>query len=91
MTCPPNILFLMADQLAPDFLPAYGHPVVRTPRRDEIAADSAIFDAHYSNSPLCVPARAGLMTGRLPSEVDVLDRQLGAAHGTLHLGEAPRA
>ena len=73
MMRPPNILFLMADQLAPHFLPAYGHPVVKTPRLDEIAADSAIFDAHYSNSPLCVPARAGLMTGRLPSEVDVFD------------------
>ena len=73
MTRRPNILFLMADQLAPQFLPAYAHPVVKTPRLDEIAADSAIFDAHYSNSPLCVPARAGLMTGRLPSEVDVFD------------------
>ena len=73
MTRPPNILFLMADQLAPHFLPAYGHPVVKTPRLDEIAADSAIFDAHYSNSPLCVPARAGLLTGRLPSEIDVFD------------------
>ena len=68
-----NILFLMADQLAPHFLPAWGHPVVRTPRLDAIAADSAIFDAHYSNAPLCVPARAGLMTGHLPSDVDVFD------------------
>ena len=43
MTRPPNILFLMADQLAPHFLPAYGLRVVKTPRLDEIAADSAIF------------------------------------------------
>ena len=68
-----NILFLMADQLAPHFLPAYGHRVVKTPRLDELAARSVIFDAHYSNSPLCVPARAGLLTGRLPSEVNVFD------------------
>ena len=73
MTRSPNILFLMADQLAPHFLPAYGHRMVKTPRLDEVAADSAIFDAHYSNSPLCVPARAGLMTGRLPSEIEVFD------------------
>ena len=69
-----NILFLMADQLAPHFLPAYGHKVVKTPCLDEIAADSVIFDAHYTNSPLCVPARAGLLTGHLPSEVNVFDR-----------------
>lgn len=66
MTRPPNILFLMADQLAPHFLPAYGHRVVKTPRLDAVAADSAIFDACYTNSPLCVPARAGLLTGRSP-------------------------
>jgi choline-sulfatase len=73
MTTKPNILFLMVDQLAPHFLPAYGHRVVKTPRLDEIAANSVIFDAHYCNSPLCVPARAGLLTGRLPSAVDVFD------------------
>ncbi len=53
-----NVLFLMADQLAPHFLPAYGHRIVKTPRLDEIAKKSLIFDAHYSNSPLCVPALA---------------------------------
>ena len=70
---PLNVLFLMADQLAPHFLPAYGHPVVKTPRLDGLAADSVIFDAHYSNSPLCVPARAGLMTGHPPSRIEVFD------------------
>ena len=50
MKQPPNILFLMADQLAPHFMPAYGHKVVKTPRLDDMAADSIIFDAHYSNS-----------------------------------------
>ena len=68
-----NVLFLMADQLAPHFLPAYSHRVVKTPRLDEIAEKSIIFDAHYSNSPLCVPARAGLMTGRMPSAIDCFD------------------
>lgn len=73
MTAPMNVLFLMADQLAPHFLPAYGHRVVKAPRLDEIAEKSLIFDAHYSNSPLCVPARAGLMTGRMPSAIDCFD------------------
>ena len=64
MTNPMNVLFLMADQLAPHFLPAYGHPVVKTPRLDEIANIGVVFDAHYSNSPLCVPARSNFT--RLP-------------------------
>lgn len=77
-----NILFLMADQLAPHFLPAYGHKVVKTPHLDEIAARSTIFDAHYTNAPLCVPARAGLMTGQLPSAVDVFDSGCDYAFST---------
>ena len=68
-----NILFLMADQLAPQFLPAWGHRIVKTPHMDSIAENAVLFDAHYSNAPLCVPARAGLMTGQLPSRVDVFD------------------
>ena len=62
MNRPLNILFLMADQLAPHFLSAYGHKVVKTPRLDDIATDSTIFDAHYSNSPLC--ARQGRVADR---------------------------
>ena len=73
MTRPMNVLFLMADQLAPHFLPAYGHPVVKTPRLDEIANNGVVFDAHNSNLPLCVPARAGLMIGRMPSAIDCFD------------------
>ena len=36
----PNILVLMADQLAPAFLPAYGHPVVKAPNLSRLAAES---------------------------------------------------
>ena len=91
MTQPPNILFLMADQLAPHFLPAYGHRVVKSLRLDEVAAGTTIFDAHYSNSPLCVPARVGLMSGRLPSEIDVFDSGCDYAFSVPTLARYPRA
>ena len=71
MTAPMNVLFLMADQLAPHFLPAYGHQVVKTPRLDEIAEKSLIFDAHYSNSPLCVPG-----PGRVDDRPDAVGDRL---------------
>ena len=41
----PNILFVMADQLAPQTLPAYGHTVVKTPYLDRLASRSVVFDS----------------------------------------------
>ena len=69
----PNIFLVMADQLAPRFLPAYGNPVVKAPNLDRLAREGVVFDNAYSNSPLCVPARAVAMTGLLPSRSGVYD------------------
>lgn len=69
----PNILLIVADQLAPHFLPVHGHRVTKTPHLDRIAERGTVFDAAYTSSPLCVPGRAGLFTGRLPSRVGVYD------------------
>ncbi len=69
----PNILFIMADQLAPHFTGAYGHPVVQTPNLDRLAARGARFDAAYCNSPLCAPARFSLMSGQLVTRIGAYD------------------
>lgn len=55
----PNIVVIMADQLAPHFCGAYGHPIVRTPNIDSLAARGARFDAAYCNAPLCAPSSSG--------------------------------
>jgi choline-sulfatase len=70
---PPNILLIVADQLAAAFLPAYGHPVVKTPHLDGLADKGVVFENFYSPSPLCAPARATLMSGLLPSNHGVFD------------------
>lgn len=69
----PNIVLIMADQLAPQFLPAWGHPVVRAPNLDALARDGVVFDAAYTNSPLCAPSRFVMMSGRLPSRIGAWD------------------
>jgi choline-sulfatase len=69
----PNILLVMADQLNPAFLPIHGHPLVRTPHLEGLAARGVVFDKAYCNSPLCSPSRAVLMTGQLPSRSGVYD------------------
>lgn len=85
-----NILLIVADQLAPHFLPAYGHRVTKTPHIDRIAEHGTVFDAAYTNSPLCVPGRAGLFTGRLPSRLGVYDSAGDFASSTPTLGHYMR-
>lgn len=69
----PNILLIMADQLAPQFTGAYGHPVVKTPHLDALAAKGARFDAAYCNSPLCAPSRFSFMSGQRISKIGAYD------------------
>ncbi len=69
----PHIIVLMADQLSAPFLKSYGHKVVKTPAIDKLAASGVVFERGYSPSPLCAPARAIFMSGRLPSRTGVYD------------------
>ena len=69
----PNILIVMADQLAPAFLPIHGGKVVKAPNIEALAASGVVFDSAYCNSPLCSPSRAIFMSGRLPSKTGVYD------------------
>lgn len=63
---PPNVVFILADDLGYGDLACYGHPTVKTPNIDRLAQDGMLFTDFYSPSPLCSPARAGFLTGRTP-------------------------
>ncbi|HEX6117867.1 MAG TPA: choline-sulfatase [Dongiaceae bacterium] len=69
----PNILYVMFDQLAPQFLPSYGHKVVKAPTLSRLAAEGVQFDSAYTNSPLCAPARFSMMAGQLCSRIGAWD------------------
>jgi choline-sulfatase len=70
---PPNILFIMADQVTPFMLGPYGQKVARTPNLDQLARTGTVFDSAYCASPLCVPSRIGMFTGRMPHKVEGYD------------------
>ncbi len=63
----PNIVLFITDQHRADWLGCNGHPVVRTPNIDRLAATGVTFDRFYVASPVCMPNRSSLMTGRMPS------------------------
>ncbi len=69
----PNILLLMFDQLAPQFLPFYGHPLVQSPAMAALAEGGAVFDNAYCNSPLCAPSRFSMLSGRYCSRIGAYD------------------
>ncbi len=69
----PNVLLVMADQLAPHFTGTYGHPLVRTPALDALAERGTRFDGAYCGAPLCAPSRFSMLAGRLPSEIGAWD------------------
>jgi arylsulfatase A-like enzyme len=63
----PNFLLFITDQHRVDYLSCYGHPVLKTPHIDSIAARGTRFENFYVATPMCMPNRATLMTGRMPS------------------------
>ena len=69
----PNILVVMADQLAPHFVGTYGHRLVRTPAMDALAERGVRFDAAYCHSPICAPARFTMLSGQPASAIGAWD------------------
>lgn len=64
----PNILHIVSDQHSPYVAGCFGDPVVATPHLDRLAAQGTVFDAAYCASPICVPSRMSMLTGRFPFE-----------------------
>jgi len=60
----PNILFIFPDQHRGDAMGCVGHPSVISPNIDRLASQGVVFNRCYTNSPLCMPARASLITGK---------------------------
>lgn len=62
----PNLLYIHTDQHNPFVTGCYGDPLARTPNLDRLAAAGAVFDQAYCASPICVPSRMSMLSGRHP-------------------------
>jgi len=97
-----NFLFFITDQHRADHLGCYGNPIVRTPHIDGLAASGFVADEFHVATPICMPNRASLMTGRMPSrhgvrhngiELSMDERTLPealreAGYRTMHVGKS---
>ncbi len=67
-----NVLFIVSDDLNND-LSIYGHPLVKTPNFERLAARGVTFTRAYTQYPVCAPSRASFMTGLYPDQSGVLN------------------
>jgi arylsulfatase len=73
----PNLLFIYADQHRADVMGCAGNDIVLTPHLDRLASEGVRFDQTWTESPICQPARASLLTGRYPGDHGVLGNFAG--------------
>ena len=101
LSAKPNIILVMADDQGWGDVGYYGHPVLKTPNLDDMAASSLRFDRFYAAAPVCSPTRVSVMTGRHPNrsacfswghsirpqEVTVAEALKTAGYKTGHFGK----
>ena len=68
---PPNIVFVLADDLGYGEVGCFGQDIIQTPAIDAIAKDGAKLTAHWAGSPVCAPSRCVLLTGKHPGHAVV--------------------
>ena len=87
---PPNIIYILADDLGYGELGSYGQTKIKTPHLDRLAAEGLRFTQHYSGSPVCAPSRATLMSGKHTGHTLVRDNyELGGFADDEERGQLP--
>jgi choline-sulfatase len=83
-----NVVVIMSDEHNPEFMGCSGHPFIKTPNLDALAARGARFANAYTPSPICVPARAAFATGHRVHQIRHWDNAMpysGKPHGWGHV------
>ena len=68
---PPNIIYILADDMGYGDLGCYGQQTLSTPNIDRLATEGMIFTQHYAGATVCAPSRASLLTGKQPGRSSV--------------------
>lgn len=85
---PPNIVFILADDLGYGELGCYGQEKIRTPHIDRLASEGIRFMQHYTGAPVCAPARCVLMTGQHLAHAEIRGNR-DSGNGRVFPGQWP--
>jgi N-acetylglucosamine-6-sulfatase len=77
---PPNIVFILVDDMRWDEMGVAGHPVLETPHMDRLAREGARFLNAFATTPLCSPSRASLLTGQYARTHGIIDNTARPSH-----------
>lgn len=80
-TGPPNIIYILADDLGYGELGSYGQTKIKTPNLDRLASEGMRFTSHYSGSAVCAPTRCILLTGKHSGHAAIRDNDEMTARG----------
>ena len=87
---PPNVIYILADDLGYGELGSYGQTLIKTPNLDHLASQGMRFTQHYSGSPVCAPSRCTLLTGLHTGHCQVRDNyELGGFADSTERGQLP--
>jgi len=74
---PPNVVFILADDLGWGDLSCHGNSYIKTPNIDALAVQGTDFHGFNTAHPVCSPSRAGFMTGKFPARFGIRGRSAG--------------
>jgi N-acetylglucosamine-6-sulfatase len=77
---PPNIVFILVDDMRWDEVRAAGHPFIDTPHMDRLAREGARFLNAFATTPLCSPSRASFLTGQYAHTNGIIDNTARPSH-----------
>jgi N-acetylglucosamine-6-sulfatase len=77
---PPNIVFVLVDDMRWDEMGAAGHPFLETPNMDRLAREGMRFENAFSTTPLCSPSRASFLTGQYAHTNGIIDNTARPSH-----------
>ncbi|HZN36843.1 MAG TPA: sulfatase-like hydrolase/transferase, partial [Pirellulaceae bacterium] len=81
LAAPPNIVFVIADDLGYGDVGCFGQTKIRTPNIDQLAKDGLRLTQHYSGNAVCAPSRCVLMTGLHPGHAQVRNNRATPPEG----------
>ena len=82
----PNFIVIMADDLGIGDLGVYGSSLINTPNLDRMAEEGIVFDSFYASANVCTASRGGLLTGRYPIRLGLVD-DVARPTNDIHLAE----